>query len=458
MRGLPFEKNSLFYQTFLSILGASLLFTIVASIGLTYWTYQRARDEQDDRLEATAMVLARQALAQQNPTLWALNEDTFEEKVLENFNKKQSFPANRVLDVQILSRAGQVRELVYPFALSAGEQTVFFGDIPYRMSLIFFTEKDYYAVAEPLREINEKVLEQTLQATLPLISLIPVLLLVVGGCLWWNIRPLKRFSQEICARDIAILNTPLSTHDLPREMHPVIQAFNTLLQKIDNVHQREKRFTADAAHELRSPLTALQLEIELLQKQNFNPRTQVALDRIHQGLHRCIRQVSQLLTLARAQAHTPSPREQKPWFFSRIYADLFEELYTQARRKSLVIEMQGLENEQRQTSLQRRAQRTILRNLLENAIHYTPAHGHVTILHDETDQWLQIRIIDTGVGIADQDKKRVFDPFFRVLGNKTTGTGLGLAIVRRLVEQRKGKIELTDHQPQGLCVTLRYKK
>ena len=452
----PSSQHSLFKEIFRRILVASLLFTFIFSVGFIFWAYDRARDEQDDRLEATALLLARQTLAQNNPSFLHWDEDRLEDTIFDQKDNRKLLQANHPVPVYLLRRGGQVQEFRFSIPLTIGEHSIAFDGKDYRLSLVSISPKQYYAVAESLREVNEKVFEQILQTTLPLFIFILFLWCVVGFSLWLSLKPLRRFAQEVQNRDSSQLDQPLLAQSLPQEIQPLVHAFNRLLGKIRQAHIREKRFTADAAHELRSPLTALQLDIEFLRKENLPSRIHETLGRIHAGLARCIRQVSQLLTLARAQAQTSPTRKTQPWTFTRLYVELLEELYDTAQQKNITIELVGLENDPPQTQRHRRAQRTILRNLIENAIHYTPENGTITITHTVQNQQLCIQVSDTGIGIPDEYKKRVFDPFFRILGNQAPGTGLGLSIVRRLVEQRGGIITLKDNHPQGLCVEIVY--
>ena len=197
---------------------------------------------------------------------------------------------------------------------------------------------------------------------------------------------------------------------------------------------------ADAAHELRSPLTALSLQAEHLAAADMSPQARERLARLGQGLNRARDLLAQLLALARAQAN---PREDmRAESLSLLLRQILEDMMPLAEARNIDLGVLSLDEATIQTPPHALA--VILKNLLDNAIRYTPPGGRVDISASCADESVILVITDTGPGIPPAERERVFEPFYRLPGHDVTGSGPGLAIAKTLATHLGGTIHLTD--------------
>ena len=312
-----------------------------------------------------------------------------------------------------------------------------------------------------MKEI-EKIARQTaLAASLPLLGLSLALFIILAGVLWYSMKPIHALTSKINRRQPDDL-TPIDTQGLPTELLPMVDAFNGVLFRIDELRQRESRFVADAAHELRSPLAALSLQAERQEKAAMNEQAKKQLADLRISIDRATRLVSQLLSLKRAQIQSVKNNEKKA-VLSETVAAVIEQIWADAEKKNIEIEVLGFDEYDQEGNVTVDVAEddlfSILRNLIENAVKYCPEGSTVTIELESLTPF-KMNIHDNGPGIPKEERERVFDPFYRVLGTGETGTGLGMAIVKTLAERNGLRITLNDANPlakndqKGLMVTL----
>lgn len=282
--------------------------------------------------------------------------------------------------------------------------------------------------------------EIALNAMLPIVAIVPI-----GGALIWlllgyGLAPLRSIAREVESRDPKVM-LPLSLSGRPLEITPLIRSLNDLLGRLDRALKVEREFIADASHELRSPVTALQLQLELLESTSDESERVELIADIRQGVNRVSRLIEQILTLARldpdygGQSETIRLHE----FIKAIY----DELQPQAAAKSIRFTLNAASAASiigDTTSL-----RALLRNLVDNAIRYTPANGAVSIELNTSDNSSDIVITDTGPGMPEDVRRKAFARFYR--GDNVpeiTGTGLGLAIAHRAAERLSVRLTLED--------------
>ena len=232
---------------------------------------------------------------------------------------------------------------------------------------------------------------------------------------------------------------------LPSELHPFVAAINALLARIASAMDNQRRFIADAAHELRSPMTALSLQAERASQAST---TVEALERVavlRTGLNRARQLLDQLLNLARAQmADKPMA---SPIAVRSILTTVLEDLMPLAQDKDIDL---GVTGDLSATVRCNEADlRTMVRNLVENAIRYTPPGGRVELTVNTGDESVSLHVDDSGPGIDPADRERVFDAFYRVVGSGEIGSGLGLSIVRTLASGREHRSLLANHRWPG---------
>jgi len=307
-------------------------------------------------------------------------------------------------------------------------------------------------VAHPLSLREEMAASLTRRAVMPLVLLLPLLGVGIWIIVGQALRPLSSISSALRARTPSALE-PLPQRDLPEELVPMVGSLNDLLQRLNRALEAQRQFIADAAHELRSPLTAVQLQLQLVKRAGTAEERAAALERLERGVQRSTRLVQQLLTLARQDpqdAAAGSTSIDLDHVAGEVVAD-FEPM-AQRDGLTLTLDSQGPVHAQGDED----SLRVMLGNLVDNAIRYT-SRGGVVVRVQQMGSDAVLEVEDTGAGIPADERARVFDRFYRVPGQKTEeeGSGLGLAIVKRVVDRHGGRISLDSGTGgSGLRVTV----
>lgn len=289
-----------------------------------------------------------------------------------------------------------------------------------------------------------------LRTIAPIAAAAPLLMLIIWCVVSWSLRPVKRARAQVAARQPEDLS-PVSVQGLPDEIRPLVQELNLLLERMRGAFAQQKQFVGDAAHELRSPLAALRLQMQALQRAGDAETRQVAQQRLAAGLDRATRLVEQLLSMARHEAATEqTPAE--PVDLADVLRQALSETLVQANAKSIGIDLDGAP--QARVQGHRDALVLLARNLLDNAIKYSPAGGRIGLRLEQAPHKTSLLIDDEGPGIAPQERERVFDRFYRVEGNTQHGSGLGLAIARAIADRHGATIALED-TPEGRGLRVR---
>ncbi len=272
-----------------------------------------------------------------------------------------------------------------------------------------------------------------------------IFILIAGVAVWIGLKkglePLERLRRQVANRSRDDLS-PLEETLAPLEARPLIREVNALIERLKGLMESQRRFVADAAHQLRTPFAGLRAQAELARREEASPPVKEALERICAGTQRCSRLVTQLLTLARNE---PVARLQSPLIhldLGRIAQDAASHWAPEALRRDIDL---GFEEEHRQLPVNgdEAGLRDLIDTLIDNAIHYTPRGGHVTVRVGYTrGAWLKVE--DNGPGIAPDQRERVFERFHRVPGSGQPGSGLGLAIVHEVVVRHGATIEVGD--------------
>lgn len=284
-----------------------------------------------------------------------------------------------------------------------------------------------------------------------LISL-PILGLLIWFGIGHGLAPLRRVAAEVTRREPAYLE-PMDVGPVPREIRPLVDNLNDLFARLAQAFERERRFTADAAHELRTPLSALKTQAQVAMRASDDGERQAALEQLLAGVDRASHLIEQLLTLARLEPGTHAIQRQSLQL-RPIAIDVIAQLGGQAVAKGLNIEL--LEGPDPVIAGEPVSLSMLLRNLVDNAIRYTPSGGAISVAieEDATAGTVAFSVTDTGPGIDAQLRERVFDPFYRALGSGTPGCGLGLAIVHQIAELHEARVELEDN-PAGTGLRVR---
>jgi len=306
------------------------------------------------------------------------------------------------------------------------------------------------------------------RAVLPFALLTPLLMLAV----WWVIRqslaPVERARRQLAQR-AADDFSPLAGAGLPDEVRPLVDELNLLFGRVRSAFDAQKTFVADAAHELRSPLTALKLQAQALRAsgraaQETPAEREAGIARLNQGIDRAIRLVEQLLVLAREEALPPgagpAATDGVPVDLQDVVKLAVADVLPQASLKQIDLGLVSGEQPPSPARVQGQpeALRVLLRNLLDNAVKYTPAAGRVDVSLAIAQGRPLLAVEDSGPGIAAEDRERVFDRFYRASGAAAeTGSGLGLAIVQVIAERHGATVQLDrSERLGGLRVSLTF--
>ncbi|CAB3826107.1 Sensor protein QseC [Achromobacter insuavis] len=274
----------------------------------------------------------------------------------------------------------------------------------------------------------------------PIAAAAPLLMLIVWCVVSWSLRPVKRARAQVADRrpeDLSPINVP----DLPDEIRPLMQELNLLLERMRGAFAQQKQFVGDAAHELRSPLAALNLQLQSLRRASDDDSRRVAEQRLAAGIERATRLVEQLLSMARHENNAEQPPAETVDLADVVRLALSETLPA-ANAKDIGIELRGAP--QAMVRGHRDDLVLLARNLLDNAIKYTFAGGHIAIRLDTPPEGARLLIDDNGPGIPPAERTRVFDRFYRLDGNTQPGSGLGLAIARAIAQRHNAAITLED--------------
>ncbi|HEY8507607.1 MAG TPA: ATP-binding protein [Steroidobacteraceae bacterium] len=281
---------------------------------------------------------------------------------------------------------------------------------------------------------------QALGSALPILLLIPVTALLVWLVVRYVMRKLEIVSRAAAERDAHNLE-PLPDAQAPEEIRPLVQAVNRLLVRVKSAFDTQRRFVQDAAHELRTPLAALSLQLENVQVRIADAELKQQVDVLETGVARMKRLAEQLLRLARQDAPIDD-RAKTRLDVCAILREVIAELLPLAERRRIDIGLQA--SVAPIASGNADDIRSVLQNLIDNALRYSPEDSSLEILVTEAAEMIEIRIVDEGPGIAEDHLPRVFDRFFRVEGTNVEGAGLGLAIAQRAAERNGATLSLQN--------------
>lgn len=289
----------------------------------------------------------------------------------------------------------------------------------------------------------------------PMVLMVPLLMLLV----WWvvsaSLAPVSRVRQQVASRQADELGE-LSEDNLPDEIRPLVHELNLLFHRVRQAFDAQKNFVADAAHELRSPLAALKLQIQGLRRASDEQARELAIHRLSAGVDRAAKLVEQLLVLARQQASSTAGAQAEQVDLT----DLANAVLVSAEPDAIErqIDLALVHADDSWVIGFEEALRIMIRNLLDNAIKYTPIGGTVNLEIRSHEGQVVLTVDDSGPGISPEDRTRVFDRFYRMSGAQGTGSGLGLAIVKTIADLHQATLLLDSSASLGgLRTTVSFK-
>ncbi|MBS0514065.1 MAG: two-component sensor histidine kinase [Proteobacteria bacterium] len=416
---------------------AIFVVAIVAGVFSFLSAFNEAHELQDDVLRQVAQLMNSRLLSPTLPTTDARLADADEESRVIVQRLGEADPSATSVD------AGGTLSL--PTTLADGLQTLDVGGENFRVLVKTTAAGERIAVAQESEFRNEIAHDGALRTVMPFLILVPVLLLIVANLVRKMFRPIAALSRAIDQRAEQELH-PVDDRHFPVEVRPFAVAINRLLARVGQSMESQRRFVADAAHELRSPLTALSLQAERLAEAEMSGLARERLTVLRRGIERDRSLLDQLLTLARVRSAADLP--QSPVSVQRIYRRVLEDLMPLAGAKHIDIGVEGTEDAKVRVS--EFDMIAVVKNLVDNAIRYTPEGGRVDLSVRVSEGSVELCIRDNGPGIPLAERERVFDPFYRALGSEQIGSGLGLSIVQTIAHRIGAEIRLdfTDESRQ----------
>ena len=426
---------------------AILIVAALAGVFAFVSALNEAHEMQDETLRQVAVLFERQQMTLHYPAAERIAGDDEESRVIVQYLTDSS-KATGSNDATI--------PLPFPTTLADGLSTITIAGENFRVLIRTTLRGERIVIAQEADVRDKEAHESAWRSLLPFLILFPVLLLVVSDLVRKLFRPIATLSDEIDQRDKQALH-PIDENHLPTEIRPFVVAINRLLARVAQSMEAQRRFIADAAHELRSPMTALSLQAERLSATEMSAPAYERLLPLSRGIERSRKLIDQLLALAAAQS---SPdRSQASVSVHEVYRRVLEDLLPLADRKRIDIGVEGIDDVQ--VNINEMDLLILVKNLVDNAIRYTPVDGRVDLTIELAPETVVLQVKDSGPGISAEEQILVFNPFYRSLGTDETGSGLGLSIVKAIADRTGAHIRLSfsdELNQSGLCVSVCLKR
>jgi two-component system sensor histidine kinase QseC len=352
----------------------------------------------------------------------------------------------------VLLTTANLAQLPLPQAPSSGFEDYQFDDYGWRV-FTFVDDANGYVIRMGERNDSRRGISHALWLDLgvPMLIGLPLLALLVGWAVRRGLNPLERLRQALASRAPGS-RQPIELKRAPQELQPVLDALNAQLERLEDALERERRFSADVAHELRTPLASTMIHLDGALSTSELPTTKASLASAQQGLARLARRIEQLLALARLEAGAAAGQRSDVELVA-VSMNVIDELAPLLGESGVefafinhedALKVQGYEA----------ALAALLRNLIENAMHHVHTGGSVQLLLKRASEAAVIEVIDNGPGIPAERRASVFTRFHREANSSGDGYGLGLSIVQRAAQLHNATIELLD-APSGRGLRVR---
>jgi two-component system sensor histidine kinase QseC len=445
------------------MMGASirrrLVLLVLTSIALVWGvalvsSYRQATREvaewEEARLAELAQILA--LLDQRNLTTLAnaridvREEEKGGEPGANDSDDDDALPRDALFQVrgpngEVLAGSPPLRKLKawdLPVPPVSGTQDIMLGGQMYHSFTLRDTALGHTVrVFEPANTRSDLVSGVASRIARPTLVGLPVLAVLVWFSIGWSLAPLRLLSRAIRSRDVNRLE-PVDIGRAPIEVRPLVDAINLLLSRLLHSLERERAFTADAAHELKTPLAAIKVQAQVALAEQDTARQRLAMERVVQGVDRSARLAEQLLLLARLDVHEKiSTAPLRP---ATVAKDALLANERNAQQKNIHVMLSG--DMRAEIDAEPVLIGILLDNLLDNAIKYGHVGGSIEVAVQHAQDWVQVTVRDDGPGVAAGDLDRLTNRFFRATGNQATGSGLGLSIVARIAEHFGASLRL----------------
>ncbi|WP_094779358.1 ATP-binding protein [Paraburkholderia ribeironis] len=436
-----------------------LVLLVLASIALIWGvgllsSYRQATHEvaewEGARLAELAQILA--LLDQRNLTTLAnaridvREEEKGGEPGANDLDDDDSLPRDALFQVrdahgEVLAGSPPLRALGgwdLPVPAVSGTQDIMLGGQMYHSFTLRDTALGHTVrVFEPANTRSDLVSGVASRIARTTLVALPVLALLVWFSIGWSLAPLKLLSDAIRSRDIHRME-PVDIGHAPLEVRPLVDAINQMLARLLNSLERERAFTADAAHELKTPLAAIKVQAQVALAEPDTVLQRLAMERVVQGVDRSARLAEQLLLLARLDLHEKLSTE--PLNPASVAKNTLLANQRNAQQKNISVTLIG--DMRAEINAEPVLIGILLDNLLDNAIKYGRSGGNIEVAVRHADDRVQVSVRDDGPGVSSDDLARLTHRFFRATGNQATGSGLGLSIVARIAEHFGASLRL----------------
>lgn len=418
-------NGSLRRRLWLWIAGVTIASGMAAGLCSYLISYREGQELQDDQLRQMALVMERHtetADAWMSP-LGSVDNNDRDARII-------------ICPLGVTPKNPKLPSL--PGTLPEGFQTRVHHGTAWRLFIFTLPSGARLATGQMTAVRDEIARDSALLTLVPILLLVPALSLLAVWIIRRALAPVTHLSHQLDRRDDTNL-APISAIGVPAEIRPFVIAINGLMQRLAAALDQQRRFVADAAHELRSPLTALTVQTDNLEHSISSPEGKQRVMQLKAGLERAGKLLEQLLSLARRQA-SAAPMAEVP--FDRLVQQVIEDYVPFAASKGIDFGCERFE----EVTLTAPAEDllVLVRNAVDNALRYTPPGGRVDISLYCDEGGLVFQVEDTGPGIAAGEEDRLFEPFYRVVGNDETGSGLGLAIIRSIADRLGGTVILEN--------------
>lgn len=347
---------------------------------------------------------------------------------------------------QLLARLGAAPQERLADRLGFTDQT--FGNVRWRVfGLPCDNSERELFVAQDYAIRREMVSYLSFNALQPILWSLPLAVLLIWLAVSDGLRPLSQLARAVAERSDRRLE-PIDDEAIPAEVRPVIAALNTLMQQVRRTLALERRFSADASHELRTPMAIIRTHAQIAQRAQDPAQRNQALDSISRGIDRATRVVAQMLAMSRIR-HDRALREGDSASLLLAVSEVLEDRRQVAEAAGLELQQRVVGNDIFVVGVSASMLKVLVANLIENAIKFTPPGGRVLAAIDadaDADE-IRLNVSDTGPGIPADRRERVFYRFYREPGQEEPGAGLGLSIVKRICDLHGARVELHDAQP-----------
>lgn len=420
-------KQSLQVRISIALILMFLPLAMAAGVFSYYDTFHEAEELQDDLLRQTALYVG----PDYHPDALPERDD----------------------DTRILVQMPDQEPIVsLPIHLKDGLHTLRADeDDDYYRVYIRTTGQGRIAVMQENEYREDLAADAAMQSVLPLLAALPLIILLTVWITYQAMRPIRILSQNLEQRRLDDLSA-LNTDNIPSEIKGFVTAINLLLKRVDEDIRRRQRFIADAAHELRTPMTALSLQAERLNNMPLPPDAARQSAVLQQSIRRNKHLLEQLLALARSQSDE-TPLTKTTFGLQSRFRRVLQELMPLAleKRQDIGVAVEGdFEIFADETEIY-----TLVKTFVDNAIRYTPSKGRIDLGFTDEGKYLAVWVEDNGKGIPESERVRVLDPFYRILGTEQQGTGLGLSIADTLAKKYGGHLELADSRRFGHGLLIR---